>query len=194
MSGKCCSCRDRDEAVLEPPARPACLAGVGVCCAQVSTNPTRSCVLQQPGARRSAHALQSGTSSVAAHCLLQMDGTAALTQQGHSCLWEAAQSSFLPAWSCGLTSPRSLTCSPCGVLCHMIPAQHIPAAKQELGTTQMPCIWGGFYRAYLANKHLGLLRAGGAYLHILPCPICIPIPHLQASLSTQISYGSVAKW
>lgn len=79
MSGKCCSRRDRDEAVLEPPARPACLAGVGVCCAQVCTNPARSCVLEQPGARRSAHALQSGTSSVAARCLVQMDGTAALT-------------------------------------------------------------------------------------------------------------------
>lgn len=50
-------------------------------------------------------------------------------QQGHSCLWGTAQSYFLPAWNCGLTSPHSLTCSPSGVLCHMIPAQHIPAQQ-----------------------------------------------------------------
>lgn len=78
MSGKCCSHRDRDEAVLEPPARPACLA-LGWVCAQVFwclTNPMRSWVLEQPGAWRSGHALQSDTSSDAAHCPLQREGTA----------------------------------------------------------------------------------------------------------------------
>lgn len=78
MSGKCCSRRDRDVAVLEPPARRIRLAP-GWVCAQVCrglTNPVRSRVLEQPGAQRSGHALQSGTNSDAAHCSLRAEGTA----------------------------------------------------------------------------------------------------------------------